>query len=65
MRTFNDEDLDAVEHELLAAAVALNADGGMPDSGPGDARALRSARARWPSTRTPRRCTSAPPPRPS
>jgi hypothetical protein len=33
LRTFTTEDLDAVERELLAAAVALNTDGGIPDSG--------------------------------
>ncbi len=33
LRTFSEEDLDAVERELLAAAVALSADGAIPDSG--------------------------------
>jgi hypothetical protein len=33
LRTFTAEDLDAVERELLAAAVALSADGAIPDSG--------------------------------
>ena len=33
LRTFSEEDLDAVERELLTAAVALSADGAIPDSG--------------------------------
>jgi hypothetical protein len=33
LRTFTAEDLDAVERELLGAAVALSADGAIPDSG--------------------------------